>query len=82
MTKMKIKSKDYQVKRGEKISLKKRIEAGEARFPVEGSVSKFLEEQAAEPSELQSLHHAANRYAVLPGNICESTASVSDRNGA
>ena len=62
---MKIKSKDYQVKEGEKLSLEKWPTLVKPVYQSKEQYQELLEEQVAELSELQRLHYASNRYAVL-----------------
>jgi len=62
---MKIKSTDYQVKEGDKVSLKKWPTLVEPAYKSKKNYHKKLKEQVEELSELQRLHYASNRYAVL-----------------
>jgi len=62
---MKIVSKDFLVQEGEKVNLKKWPTLVKPAYRSKGKYQKLLEEQVAELSELQQLHYASNRYAVL-----------------
>ena len=62
---MKIKSKDFRVQEGEKVDLKKWPTLVKAAYKSKKKYKKLLEEQVEELSELQRLHYASNRYAVL-----------------
>ena len=62
---MKIKSEDFQVQEGEKVNLKKRPTLVEPAYKSKKEYKKQLEEHVQELSELQRLHYASNRYAVL-----------------
>ena len=62
---MKIKSEDFQVQEGEKVNLKKRPTLVEPAYKSKKEYKKYLEEHVEELSELQRLHYASNRYAVL-----------------
>jgi PPK2 family polyphosphate:nucleotide phosphotransferase len=63
--KMKIKSKDFCVQEGEQVDLKKWPTRVKPVYKSKKEYSKCLEEQVEELSELQRLHYASNRYAVL-----------------
>ncbi len=62
---MKINSKDYQVKEGERVNLTKWPTLVEPVYKSKAQYQKFLEKHVEELSELQRLHYASNRYAVL-----------------
>jgi len=63
--KMKIKSKDFCVKEGEQVDLKKWPTRVKPAYESKKEYKKYLEEHVEELSELQRLHYASNRYAVL-----------------
>jgi PPK2 family polyphosphate:nucleotide phosphotransferase len=63
--KMKIKSKDFCVKEGEQVDLKKWPTLVKPAYKSKKEYKKYLEEHVEELSELQRLHYASNRYAVL-----------------
>ncbi len=62
---MKIKSKDYQVQEGDKVNLKKWPTRVEPAYKSKKDYRKKLKKQVEELSELQRLHYASNRYALL-----------------
>ncbi len=62
---MKIKSKDYQVQAGDKASLKQWPTLVEPAYKSKKDYHKKLKIQVAELSELQQLHYASDRYALL-----------------
>ena len=62
---MKIKSKDYCVKEGEQVNLKKWPTLVEPVYKSKKEYKKYLKAHVEELSELQRLHYASNRYAVL-----------------
>ncbi|CAK0761930.1 ADP-polyphosphate phosphotransferase [Gammaproteobacteria bacterium] len=62
---MKINSKDFQVKEGAKVQLKKWPTEVEPTYKSKKAYHKLLDAQVEELSELQRLHYASNRYAVL-----------------
>ncbi|BAN34544.1 hypothetical protein SCD_n00702 [Sulfuricella denitrificans skB26] len=62
---MEIKSKDFRVKEGKKVSLKKWPTLVKPAYKSKKKYKKLLKKQVAELSELQQLHYASNRYAVL-----------------
>lgn len=62
---MKIKSKDFQVAQGAKVNLKKWPTRIKSFYTSKDQYGTFLAKQVAELSELQQMHYAANRYAVL-----------------
>jgi PPK2 family polyphosphate:nucleotide phosphotransferase len=62
---MKIKSKDYQVQEGDKVNLKKWPTLVEPAYKSKKDYRKKLKKQVEELSELQRLHYASNRYALL-----------------
>jgi PPK2 family polyphosphate:nucleotide phosphotransferase len=63
--KMKIKSKDFCVKEGEQVDLKKWPTRVKPAYKSKKEYKKYLKEHVEELSELQRLHYASNRYAVL-----------------
>jgi PPK2 family polyphosphate:nucleotide phosphotransferase len=63
--KMKIKSKDFCVQEGEQVDLKKWPTLVKPAYKSKKKYKKHLEEHVEELSELQRLHYASNRYAVL-----------------
>jgi PPK2 family polyphosphate:nucleotide phosphotransferase len=63
--KMKIKSKDFCVKEGEQVDLKKWPTLVKPAYKSKKKYKEYLEEQVEELSELQRLHYASNHYAVL-----------------
>ena len=62
---MKIKIKDFRVAQGEKIKLDKWPTRVEPIYKSKTTYKEVLEKQVEELSELQRLHYASNRYAVL-----------------
>lgn len=62
---MKIQSKDFQVQEGDKVDLKKWPTRVKQAYQSKKEYKTLLEEQVEELSELQRLHYASNRYAVL-----------------
>ncbi|MGA7181366.1 MAG: ADP-polyphosphate phosphotransferase [Thiobacillaceae bacterium] len=62
---MKIKLKDFCVQEGEKVDLEKWPTLVKPAYKSKKEYNKYLEEQVEELSELQRLHYASNRYAVL-----------------
>lgn len=62
---MKINSKDFRVREGKKVNLKKWPTRVKPAYKSKKRYRKLLEEQVEELSELQRLHYASNRYAVL-----------------
>ncbi len=62
---MRIKSKDFRVRRGEKVDLKEWPTAVKPFFKSKKEYQKLLGEHAEELSSLQQLHYASNRYALL-----------------
>jgi PPK2 family polyphosphate:nucleotide phosphotransferase len=62
---VKIKSEEFKVKEGEKVNLKKRPTIVKSVYKSKKEYKKFLEKCVDELSELQRLHYASNRYAVL-----------------
>ncbi|MHB1215183.1 MAG: ADP-polyphosphate phosphotransferase [Thiobacillus sp.] len=62
---MKIKSKDYRVKEGDEVDLRKWPTRVEPAYASNKKYEKHLKEQVEELSELQRLHYASNRYSVL-----------------
>jgi PPK2 family polyphosphate:nucleotide phosphotransferase len=63
--KMKIKSKDFCVNEGEQVDLKKWPTRVKPAQKSKKEYKKHLEEHVEELSELQRLHYASNRYALL-----------------
>jgi len=62
---MKIKSKDFRVKEGDKVNLKKWLTLVDPVYHSKEEYQELLGEQVKELSALQQLHYASNRYAVL-----------------
>jgi PPK2 family polyphosphate:nucleotide phosphotransferase len=62
---MKINLDDFKVKQGEKVSLKKRPTLVKPVYKSKKGYKKYLKEYVDELSELQRMHYASNRYAVL-----------------
>ncbi len=62
---MKIKSKDYRVRAGHKVDLKKWPTRDKPLFDSKSEYRETLDAHVAELSSLQRLHYASNRYAVL-----------------
>jgi len=62
---MKIRSKDFQVQEGDKVDLKKWPTLVKPAYKSKKEYKKRLEEQVKELKDLQRLHYASNRYAVL-----------------
>ena len=62
---MKIKTKDFCVQEGEQVDLKKWPTLVKPVYKSKKKYNKHLEEHVEELSELQRLHYASNRYAVL-----------------
>jgi len=62
---MKIKSEDFQVKEGEKVNLKKWPTLVKPAYKSKHDYEKLLADHVAELNDLQQLHYASNRYAVL-----------------
>ncbi|MDE2429625.1 MAG: polyphosphate kinase 2 family protein, partial [Burkholderiales bacterium] len=62
---MKIKSQDFQVKEGEKVSLNKWPTLVKPLYESKSEYQKMLESQIAELSKFQKLQYASDRYAVL-----------------
>jgi len=63
--KMKINSKDFRVRPGKKFKLKEWPTLVKPFYHSKKQYQKLLEEHARELSELQQLHFASNRYALL-----------------
>jgi PPK2 family polyphosphate:nucleotide phosphotransferase len=63
--KMKIDSKDFQVKAGELVNLKKRSTLVKPVYKSKKNYEKHLAKYVGKLSELQRLHYASNRYSVL-----------------
>ena len=63
--KMKINSKDFRVRPGEKVNLKKWPTLVKPFYKSKKQYQKLLEEHVEELSSLQRLHYASNRYALL-----------------
>lgn len=61
----KIKSKDFCVQEGERVNLKKWPTRVKPAYKSKKQYKKYLEEHVEELNELQQLHYASNRYAVL-----------------
>ena len=62
---MKIKSRDFRVKEGDKVDLKKWPTRVKPVYKTKEAYKALLEKQVEELSEQQRLHYASNRYAVL-----------------
>ncbi|MCG6967769.1 MAG: polyphosphate kinase 2 family protein [Chromatiaceae bacterium] len=62
---MKIKTKDFRVREGDKVRLKKWPTRVEPVYRSKEDYQAQLETQVAELSELQHLHYASNHYALL-----------------
>ena len=62
---MKIKSKDFRVKQGSQVDLDKWPTRVKPAYKSKQDYKNMLARQVDELSELQQLHYAANRYAVL-----------------
>ncbi len=62
---MKIKSEDFKVKEGDLVNLKKRPTLVKPVYKSKKKYKKYLKKCVDELSELQRLHYASNRYAVL-----------------
>jgi PPK2 family polyphosphate:nucleotide phosphotransferase len=62
---MKIRSKDFCVKVGDKVKLKQWPTLVKPVYKSKEQYQSILEQQVKELSELQQLHYASNRYAVL-----------------
>jgi PPK2 family polyphosphate:nucleotide phosphotransferase len=63
--KMKINSKDFRVRPGEKVKLREWPTIVKPFYKSKKRYQKLLEEQVEELSALQHLHYASNRYALL-----------------
>lgn len=63
--KMKVNSKDFQVKEGEQVQLEKWPTLVKPVYKSKKSYNKLLAAQVAELSDLQRLHYASNRYSLL-----------------
>jgi PPK2 family polyphosphate:nucleotide phosphotransferase len=63
--KMKIKPKDFRVREGEKVNLKKWPTLVKPVYQSKEQYQEMLEEQVVELSDLQQLQYASNRYSVL-----------------
>ncbi|MCG6866740.1 MAG: polyphosphate kinase 2 family protein [Thiogranum sp.] len=62
---MKIKSENFCVKEGEQVDLRKWPTRVKPAYKSKKEYKKYLEEHVEKLSELQRLHYASNRYAVL-----------------
>jgi len=62
---MKIKSKNFRVQEGEQVDLKKWPTRVKPAYKSKKEYKNYLEEQVEELSDLQRIHYASNRYAVL-----------------
>ncbi len=62
---MKIKTKNFQVKEGHKVNLKKWPTLVKPVYKSKKSYHKLLDEQIDELSDLQRMHYASNRYSLL-----------------
>ena len=63
--KMRIISKDFRVREGDEVNLKKWPTKVNPVYRVEGAIQKFLEEHVTQLSSQQQLLYASNHYAVL-----------------
>jgi len=63
--KMKINSKDFRVPEGEPVKLKKWPTRVEPVYKSKKQYHKLLEAQVEELTELQRMHYASNRHAIL-----------------
>jgi polyphosphate kinase 2 (PPK2 family) len=64
-TEIKINSKDFRLQEGDKVKLKKWPPLVKPVYQSEEAYQELLAQQVAELSNLQQLHDASNRYAVL-----------------
>src|SRR5271155_2405945 len=62
---MKIKSKDFRVREGDEVDLKKRPTKVDPVYKSKEQYQELLETHVAQLSSQQQLHYASNRYAVL-----------------
>ena len=62
---MKINSKDFRVREGDKVNLTKWPTIVKPAYKSKKQYKKLLEDHVAQLSSLQELHYASNRYAVL-----------------
>ncbi len=62
---MKISSKDFRVREGDEVDLRKWPTTVEPVYKSKEQYQKLLGEHVAQLSALQHLHYASNRYAVL-----------------
>jgi PPK2 family polyphosphate:nucleotide phosphotransferase len=62
---MKISSKDYRVREGDKVDLKKWPTTVKPVYKSKKNYKKLLKEHVAQLSALQQLHYASNRHSVL-----------------
>ena len=62
---MKISSKDFRVREGDEVDLRKWPTTVEPVYESKEHYHKLLGEHVAQLSSLQHLHYASNRYAVL-----------------
>jgi len=62
---MKIKSKGFRVQEGEQVNLEKRPTRVKPAYKSKKDYKKYLDEHVGELGELQRIHYASNRYAVL-----------------
>ena len=62
---MKIDSKDFRVRPGEKVKLREWPTRVKAVYQSKSEYRKLLEAHVADLSSLQRLHYASNRYALL-----------------
>ena len=62
---MKINSKDFRVREGDKVNLSKWPTIVKPVYKSKKQYQKLLEDHVAQLSSLQELHYASNRYAVL-----------------
>jgi len=62
---MKIESKDFRVREGDKVNLEKWPTAVDPVYKSKEQYKNLLEEHVAKLSEMQHLHYASNRHAIL-----------------
>src|SRR5271165_5064083 len=62
---MKIHSKDFRVREGDEVSLKKWPTSVDPVYKSKDQYKELLEQHIAQLSEMQQLHYASNRHAIL-----------------
>ena len=65
MSELGINSKEFVVKDGEKVDLRKRATSVEPVYKSKKEYHELLEKHVEQLSELQNLHYASNKYAIL-----------------